>query len=252
LSGTVGDVLLLDVTPLSLGIETLGGVMTKLIEKNTTIPTRASEVFSTAEDNQAAVTVHVLQGQREMATDNKSLGQFNLTDIAQGPRGSVQVEVTFDIDADGILNVSAKDKATGKEQSITISASSGLSEDEVNRMVNDAELHANEDKQKRELVEQRNQADQLIHTVQTAMESFTDEQKTELSSLIEQLKMAVNGNDKAAIEMRQTALQEAYNKTLQASQTQSQQAERAQDNAANDDVNSDDVIDADFEDVSNG
>lgn len=252
LSGTVGDVLLLDVTPLSLGIETLGGVMTKLIEKNTTIPTRASEVFSTAEDNQAAVTVHVLQGQREMATDNKSLGQFNLTDIAQGPRGSVQVEVTFDIDADGILNVSAKDKATGKEQSITISASSGLSEDEVNRMVNDAELHANEDKQKRELVEQRNQADQLIHTVQTAMESFTDEQKTELSSLIEQLKMAVNGNDKAAIEMRQTALQEAYNKTLQASQTQSQQAERAQDNTANDDVNSDDVIDADFEDVSNG
>lgn len=243
LSGTVGDVLLLDVTPLSLGIETLGGVMTKLIEKNTTIPTRASEVFSTAEDNQAAVTVHVLQGQREMATDNKSLGQFNLTDIAQGPRGSVQVEVTFDIDADGILNVSAKDKATGKEQSITISASSGLSEDEVNRMVNDAELHANEDKQKRELVEQRNQADQLIHTVQTAMESFTDEQKTELSSLIEQLKMAVNGNDKAAIEMRQTALQDAYSKIMQAQQ---------QTSAANDEVNNDDVIDADFEDVSNG
>ncbi|KXJ54136.1 MAG: molecular chaperone DnaK [Colwellia sp. Phe_37] len=246
LSGTVGDVLLLDVTPLSLGIETLGGVMTKLIEKNTTIPTRASEVFSTAEDNQAAVTVHVLQGQREMATDNKSLGQFNLTDIAQGPRGSVQVEVTFDIDADGILNVSAKDKATGKEQSITISASSGLSEDEVNRMVNDAELHANEDKQKRELVEQRNQADQLIHTVQTAMESFTDEQKTELSSLIEQLKMAVNGNDKAAIAMRQTALQEAYSKIMQAQQAQQQTS------AANDEVNNDDVIDADFEDVSNG
>ena len=246
LSGTVGDVLLLDVTPLSLGIETLGGVMTKLIEKNTTIPTRASEVFSTAEDNQAAVTVHVLQGQREMATDNKSLGQFNLTDIAQGPRGSVQVEVTFDIDADGILNVSAKDKATGKEQSITISASSGLSEDEVNRMVNDAELHANEDKQKRELVEQRNQADQLIHTVQTAMESFTDEQKTELSSLIEQLKMAVNGNDKAAIEMRQTALQEAYSKVMQAQQAPQQAS------AANDEVNNDDVIDADFEDVSNG
>lgn len=246
LSGTVGDVLLLDVTPLSLGIETLGGVMTKLIEKNTTIPTRASEVFSTAEDNQAAVTVHVLQGQREMATDNKSLGQFNLTDIAQGPRGSVQVEVTFDIDADGILNVSAKDKATGKEQSITISASSGLSEDEVNRMVNDAELHANEDKQKRELVEQRNQADQLIHTVQTAMESFTDEQKTELSSLIEQLKMAVNGNDKAEIEMRQTALQEAYSKVMQAQQAPQQTS------AANDEVNNDDVIDADFEDVSNG
>jgi len=250
LSGTVGDVLLLDVTPLSLGIETLGGVMTKLIEKNTTIPTRASEVFSTAEDNQAAVTVHVLQGQREMANDNKSLGQFNLSDIAQGPRGSVQVEVTFDIDADGILNVSAKDKATGKEQSITITASSGLSEDEVNRMVNDAELHANEDKQKRELVEQRNQADQLIHSVQTSMASFAEEQQAELNTLIEQLKMAVNGSDKAAIAMRQTALQEAYSKIMQASQTQSQQAEQPQANAAN--AANDDVIDADFEDVSNG
>ncbi len=249
LSGTVGDVLLLDVTPLSLGIETLGGVMTKLIEKNTTIPTRASEVFSTAEDNQAAVTVHVLQGQREMATDNKSLGQFNLTDIAQGPRGSVQVEVTFDIDADGILNVSAKDKATGKEQSITITASSGLSEDEINRMVNDAELHANEDKQKRELVEQRNQADQLINTVQTSMESFADEQKAELNSLIEQLKMAVNGNDKAAITMRQTALQEAYSKMMQASQAQSQQADQQH---VNTEASNDDVIDADFEEVSNG
>ena len=250
LSGTVGDVLLLDVTPLSLGIETLGGVMTKLIEKNTTIPTRASETFSTAEDNQAAVTVHVLQGQREMATDNKSLGQFNLSDIAQGPRGSVQVEVTFDIDADGILNVSAKDKATGKEQSITITASSGLSEDEVNRMVNDAEVHASEDKEKRELVEQRNQADQLIHTVQTSMTSLSEEQQTELSTLIEQLKMTVNGNDKAAIVMRQTALQDAYEKMMQASQ--SQQAEQQQANAANDGASNDDVIDADFEDVSNG
>ncbi len=249
LSGTVGDVLLLDVTPLSLGIETLGGVMTKLIDKNTTIPTRASEVFSTAEDNQAAVTVHVLQGQREMATDNKSLGQFNLTDIAQGPRGSVQVEVTFDIDADGILNVSAKDKATGKEQSITITASSGLSEDEINRMVNDAELHASEDKQKRELVEQRNQADQLIHTVQTSMANFADEQKAELNSLIEQLKMAVNGNEKAAIAMRQSALQEAYSKVMQASQAQQEQPQAS---AANDDTSNDDVIDADFEEVSNG
>ena len=189
-----------------------------------------------------------MQGQREMATDNKSLGQFNLSDIAQGPRGSVQVEVTFDIDADGILNVSAKDKATGKEQSITITASSGLSEDEVNRMVNDAEIHANEDKQKRELVEQRNQADQLIHTVQTSMASLTQEQQSELNSLIEQLKMAVNGNDKAAIEIRQKALQEAYTNIMQASQ--SQQAE--QQHAANDDASNDDVIDADFEDVSNG
>ena len=252
LSGTVGDVLLLDVTPLSLGIETLGGVMTKLIDKNTTIPTRASETFSTAEDNQAAVTVHVLQGQREMATDNKSLGQFNLSDIAQGPRGSVQVEVTFDIDADGILNVSAKDKATGKEQSIKITASSGLTEDEVNRMVNDAEMHASEDKEKRELVEQRNQADQLIHTVQTAMTSLSEEQQGELNTLIEQLKMAVNGNDKAAIVMRQTALQDAYTKVMQASQEQQAQAEQHQGEAANDGAKSEDVIDADFEEVSNG
>ena len=253
LSGTVGDVLLLDVTPLSLGIETLGGVMTKLIEKNTTIPTRASETFATAEDNQAAVTVHVLQGQREMATDNKSLGQFNLTDINPGPRGSVQVEVTFDIDADGILNVTAKDKATGKEQSITITASSGLTEDEVNRMVNDAQMHATEDKQKRELVEQRNQADQLIHTVQSAMASFSDDQQTELKTLIEQLKMAVNGDDKAAIEMRQKALQEAYSNIKQAEQAQQQsQADQGQANAANDEASNADVIDAEFEDVSNG
>lgn len=251
LSGTVGDVLLLDVTPLSLGIETLGGVMTKLIEKNTTIPTRASETFSTAEDNQAAVTVHVLQGQREMASDNKSLGQFNLTDIKQGPRGSVQVEVTFDIDADGILNVSAKDKATGKEQSIKITASSGLSEDEINSMVEDAEKHAAEDKQKRELVEQRNQADQLIHTVQTSMTSLAENQQTELKTLIEQLKMAVNGNDKAAIEMRKNALQEAYSK-MQAEQAQSQQAEQQGNTTANDGAKSEDVIDAEFEDVSNG
>ena len=193
LSGAVNDVLLLDVTPLSLGIETLGGIMTKLIEKNTTIPSRASETFSTAEDNQAAVTVHVLQGQREMATDNKSLGQFNLTDIKQGPRGSVQVEVTFDIDVNGILKVSAKDKSTGKEQSIEITASSGLTEDEINRLVQDAEQHATQDKLKRELVEQRNQADQLIHTVETSMTSLTDTQQTELKNLIEQLKMAVNG-----------------------------------------------------------
>lgn len=252
LSGTVGDVLLLDVTPLSLGIETLGGVMTKLIDKNTTIPTRASETFATAEDNQAAVTVHVLQGQREMATDNKSLGQFNLTDINPGPRGTVQVEVTFDIDADGILNVTAKDKATGKEQSIKITASSGLTEDEVNRMVNDAEMHATEDKKKRELVEQRNQADQLIHTVQTSMNTLSEEQQGELNTLIEQLKMAVNGDDKGAIEMRQKALQEAYTSMMQAQQAQSQQAEQPQGNAANDEASNEDVIDADFEDVSNG
>ncbi|MCI2285196.1 molecular chaperone DnaK [Colwellia sp. MSW7] len=251
LSGTVNDVLLLDVTPLSLGIETLGGIMTKLIDKNTSIPTRASESFSTAEDNQAAVTIHVLQGQREMATDNKSLGQFNLTDINPGPRGSVQVEVTFDIDANGILNVSAKDKATGKEQSIKITASSGLTEDEINSMVQDAEKHANEDKQKRELVEQRNQADQLIHTVQTSMTSMAQEQQEALKTLIEQLKMAVNGNDKAAIEMRQKALQDAYSQLMQAQQSPNQgNTEDVQ--AANDANSDDDIIDADFEEVSNG
>jgi len=260
LSGVVNDVLLLDVTPLSLGIETLGGVMTKLIEKNTTIPSRASETFSTAEDNQAAVTIHVLQGQREMATDNKSLGQFNLADIKQGPRGSVQVEVTFDIDVNGILNVSAKDKSTGKEQSIEITASSGLTEDEINRLVQDGEQHATEDKLKRELVEQRNQADQLIHTVQTSMTSLatslTDAQQTQLKTLIEQLKMAVNGDDKAAIEMRQKALQDAYSDIMQAEQSQAQQTAQQQGNAAKDSAAkesaNDDVIDADFEDVSNG
>ena len=254
LSGAVNDVLLLDVTPLSLGIETLGGVMTKLIEKNTTIPSRASEMFSTAEDNQAAVTVHVLQGQREMATDNKSLGQFNLTDIKQGPRGSVQVEITFDIDVNGILKVSAKDKSTGKEQGIEITASSGLTEDEINRLLQDGEQHANEDKLKRELVEQRNQADQLIHTVETSMTSLTDTQQTELKTVVEQLKMAVNGDDKNAIEMRQKALQNAYSQIMQAEQSQQKaqpQAGQQQSTAASDSAN-DDVIDADFEDVSNG
>ncbi|WP_289029251.1 molecular chaperone DnaK [uncultured Paraglaciecola sp.] len=254
LSGEVDDVLLLDVTPLSLGIETLGGVMTKLIEKNATIPTRASEVFATAEDNQAAVTVHVLQGQREMAADNKSLGQFNLSDISPGPRGSVQIEVTFDIDANGILNVSAKDKATGKEQSIEITASGGLTEDEINRLVKDAEQHAGEDKRKRELVEQRNQADQLIHTVQTSMTSLPEAQQTELKTLIEQLKMAVNGDDKSAIEMRQNALQQAYASIMQAQQAQTQQqgqTSQQQDAPASNSAN-DDIIDADFEDVSNG
>ncbi len=249
LSGSVDDVLLLDVTPLSLGIETLGGVMTKLIEKNTTIPTRASEVFTTAEDNQEAVTVHVLQGERELAADNKSLGQFNLTDIKPGPRGSTQIEVTFDIDANGILNVSAKDQATGKEQTIKITASSGLSEDEVERMIKEAELHANEDKKKRELIEQRNQADQLIHTVESSMVSLSAEQQNSLKTLIEQLKMAVNGDDKQAIEMRQKALSDAYAQAMQA-QSQEQTAHSA--NNTQSASNDDEVIDADFEEVSNG
>ncbi len=252
LSGAVDDVLLLDVTPLSLGIETLGGVMTKLIEKNTTIPTRASEVFATAEDNQTAVTVHALQGEREMAGDNKSLGQFNLTDIQQGPRGSVQVEVTFDIDADGILNVSAKDKATGKEQSIKITASSGLTENEVNRMIKEAEQHSSEDKQKRELVEQRNQADQLIHHVETSMGELPEEQQTELKGLIEQLKIVVNGDDKQAIEMRQKTLQDAYTTLMQAQSQQQGQSQNEQAHSGQAASNDEDVIDADFEEVSNG
>src|SRR5690606_36461393 len=163
LGGEVKDVLLLDVTPLSLGIETLGGVMTKLIEKNTTIPTKASQVFSTAEDNQSAVTVHVLQGEREMARDNKSLGRVDLTDLPPAPRGVPQIEVTFDIDANGILHVSAKDKATGKEQKITIKASSGQSDEEIEKMIRDAEAHAEEDRKARALVDARNQADSLIH-----------------------------------------------------------------------------------------
>jgi molecular chaperone DnaK len=174
LQGEVKDVLLLDVTPLSLGIETLGGVMTKLIQKNTTIPTKASQVFSTADDNQSAVTIHVLQGEREMASGNKSLGQFNLSDIPPAPRGMPQIEVTFDIDANGILHVSAKDKATGKENKIKIKANSGLSEEEVQRMVQDAELHAEEDKKAHELAEARNQCDGMIHMVKKSMTEYGD------------------------------------------------------------------------------
>jgi molecular chaperone DnaK len=175
LQGEVKDVLLLDVTPLSLGIETLGGVMTKLIKKNTTIPTKATQVFSTADDNQSAVTIHVLQGEREMAAGNKSLGQFNLSDIPPAPRGMPQIEVTFDIDANGILHVSAKDKATGKENKIKIQASSGLSEAEVQRMVQDAELHAEEDRKAHELAEARNQCDGMIHTVKKSLAEYGKE-----------------------------------------------------------------------------
>jgi len=252
LSGAVNDVLLLDVTPLSLGIETLGGVVTKLITKNTTIPTRASEVFSTAEDNQSAVTVHVLQGEREMASDNKSLGQFNLTDITAGPRGSAQIEVALDIDANGILHVTATDKATGKEQKITITASSGLSEDEVNSMVNDAEANASADKAKRELIEQRNQADHLIHSVESTLSKpesgFDEGTQAELKTLIEQLKMAVNCDDKQAIEMRYKALADAHSQAMQSQQQAPAQNQQQAPQGAN--ASNDDVIDADFEDVS--
>jgi molecular chaperone DnaK len=213
LSGAVKDVLLLDVTPLSLGIETLGGVMTKLIEKNTTIPTKANQVFSTAADNQTGVTVHVLQGEREMASANKSLGRFDLTDVAPAPRGMPQIEVTFDIDANGILHVSAKDKATGKAQSIVIKASSGLSDDEIKKMVKDAEAHAAEDRKFHELVNVRNQADNMIHAVTKSLKETGDkvpaEERAAIEQAIEALKEAAKGNDKDLIETRTKALTDA-------------------------------------------
>jgi molecular chaperone DnaK len=213
LAGEVKDVLLLDVTPLSLGIETLGGVMTKLIEKNTTIPTKAANVFSTADDNQTAVTIHVLQGERERGADNKSLGRFDLTDIPPAPRGMPQIEVTFDIDANGILNVSAKDKATGKEQRIVIRASSGLSDDEIKRMVKDAEAHAAEDRQFRELIETRNRADALIHSVNKALKDLGDkvssDERAKAEAALSDLKSALSSDDKEVIEKKTEILGQA-------------------------------------------
>ncbi|WP_298218377.1 molecular chaperone DnaK [Halothiobacillus sp.] len=247
LSGSVSDVLLLDVTPLSLGIETMGGVMTKLIEKNTTIPTKASQVFSTADDNQTAVTVHVLQGEREIASGNKSLGRFDLTDIPSAPRGMPQIEVTFDIDANGILNVSAKDKGTGKEQKIVIKANSGLSDEEVQRMVDDAAAHAEEDKKLRALVDVRNQGDGLIHTVEKTMketEGLTDADKQPVTNAIAALREAMKGDNKAEIEAKIEALTQVSATLMQKATAQPQQG-GAETASAKDD----DVVDAEFEEV---
>src|SRR5262250_2915690 len=216
LRGDVKDVLLLDVTPLSLGIETLGGVMTKLIQKNTTIPTKAQQVFSTADDNQAAVTIHVLQGERDMAAGNKSLGQFNLEGIPPAPRGMPQIEVTFDIDANGILHVSAKDKATGKENKITIKANSGLSEEEIQRMVKDAAAHAAEDRKTLELVTARNQADALAHSAKKSLAEFGDkvgaDERSKIEAALKELEEAIKGDDKARIEAKTEALAKAAQK----------------------------------------
>ena len=252
LAGEVKDVLLLDVTPLSFGIETMGGVMTKLIEKNTTIPTKADQVFSTAEDNQSAVTIHVLQGERKQATYNKSLGQFNLEGIQPAPRGMPQVEVTFDLDADGILNVSAKDKATGKEQKITIQASGGLSEEEIEAMVQEAEANKETDKKFEELVIARNQADQMIHgtkkQVEEAGEALPADEKAKIEAAIEALESVKSGDDKEAIDAKVQELMQAAQKLMEIAQ-QKAQAEQAGADAGEQPKQDDDVVDAEFEEV---
>lgn len=251
LSGQVKDVLLLDVTPLSLGIETLGGVMTKLIEKNTTIPTKASQVFSTAEDNQRAVTVHVLQGEREMASANKSLGRFDLADIPAAPRGMPQIEVTFDIDANGILNVSAKDKATGKQQSIVIKASSGLSESEIQRMIKDAEMHAEEDKKFHELIAVRNQADAMIHGAEKSLKEVKDvseEEKNAIEAAIAELKEALKKEDKSLIEQKTEALAQASAKLAERAYAASQ-SNNTSESAQSAPPKEEGVVDAEFEEV---
>ncbi len=258
LSGEVKDILLLDVTPLSLGIETMGGVMTKLIEKNTTIPTKANQVFSTADDNQTAVTVHVLQGEREQASANKSLGRFDLGDIPPAPRGVPQIEVTFDIDANGILNVSAKDKATGKAQSIVIKASSGLSDEEIDAMVKDAQAHSEEDKKFKEMADLRNQADSMIHSCEKSMKDLagelSDDEKKGIETAISELKEAIQGADKAHIEDKLKVLNEAsskmaervYAKKSAEGQAQHTSGEPAHESAKPADES---VVDAEFEEV---
>jgi molecular chaperone DnaK len=254
LSGDVKDVLLLDVTPLTLGIETMGGVATPLIEKNTTIPTKKSQIFSTAEDNQTAVTIHVVQGERKQASQNKSLGRFDLTDIPPAPRGVPQIEVTFDIDANGILNVSAKDKATGKEQSIVIKASSGLSDEEIEKMVRDAEANAEEDRKFEELVQARNQGDAMIHAVRKTLneagDKVSDSEKASIEAAIKDLEEALEGSDKEAIESKTQKLTEVSAELAQKMYAdQAEQAQAGGQDGAQSSATADDAVDAEFEEV---
>jgi molecular chaperone DnaK len=252
LKGEVKDVLLLDVTPLSLGIETLGGVFTRLIERNTTIPTKKSQVFSTAEDSQSAVTIRVFQGEREMAADNKMLGQFDLVGIPPAPRGVPQIEVTFDIDANGIVNVSAKDKGTGKEHQIRIQASGGLSDADIDKMVKDAEANAESDKKRKALVEARNQAEALVHSAEKSLKDYGDKvseaDRTAISDAIAALKTATEGDDPADIEAKSQTLAEASMKLGQA-MYEAQQTEAAEADAKADAAKDSDVVDADFEEL---
>ena len=256
LSGDVTDVLLLDVTPLTLGIETMGGVATAVIEKNTTIPSKKSQVFSTADDNQSAVTIHIVQGERKQAAQNKSLGRFDLADIPPAPRGMPQIEVTFDIDSNGILNVSAKDKATGKEQSIVIKSSSGLSDEEIEQMVQDAEANAEADKEFEEMIQVRNTADGLVHatkkTLEEAGDKATAEEKEAIEKAIADVEEAMKGTDKAAIETATAALTEASSglaQKLYAEQAAAEQAGAEGGEQAQEAGKDDDVVDAEFEEV---